>query len=209
MTQGKKKHGNSTHHPTIKTKESTPHHPTQPNPSICLSLSSMAQLDQNLCRRKKNKKQRMGNKREKLDVFKCPPTKPTIHLSPFHSFSLITTMFPELPFCKPPKNPIFITALSKQQYFSPSYVGFLGFFVSVRVSHRENRKARTFLPLPLFSLSWASLFLFLSLTFCSITHHPSPHPTPPTHLLLSLFLPFPFSFPLLLPCASSYFSLIS
>ncbi|CAJ1944848.1 unnamed protein product [Sphenostylis stenocarpa] len=39
-------------------------------------------------------------------------------------------MFPEMPFCKPPKNPIFITGLSKEQYFSPSYVGFLGFFVS-------------------------------------------------------------------------------
>ena len=131
------------------------------------------------------------------------PNPPYISLS--LSLSLIKTMFPELPFCKPPKNPIFITGLSKEQYFSPSYVGFLGFFVSVRVSHRENRKARTFLPLHLFSL-----FLFLSLTFRSIIPHTSPHPTPtpPTFFFLSFF-PFPFSFRLFFPCGFSCFSLIS
>ena len=123
---------------------------------------------------------------------------------PYISLSLIKTMFPELPFCKPPKNPIFITGLSKEQYFSPSYVGFLGFFVSVRVSHRENRKARTFLPLHLFSLSWASLFLFLSFSHVSF-HLPSPltPPHPPSSFSLSPL------FPLVFVCSSLLGSLVS
>ena len=84
-TQCKKKHGNSTH-PSCHQNQRV--HTTQPNP---LSLSSMAQLDQNLCRRKKNKKETKKErkngktkKKEKLDVFKCPPTKPTLHFSLSH-----------------------------------------------------------------------------------------------------------------------------
>lgn len=132
------------------------------------------------------------------------------------SFSLSSqTMFPELPFCKPPKNPIFITGLSKEQYFSPSYVGFLGFFVLVRVSHRENRKARTFLPLPLFSLSCAFSFL---ISFSHVLfHHPLTQPTFSFLFLslsvslsvsLSLSLPFLFRFRFFFPCGFSCFSLI-
>lgn len=129
-------------------------------------------------------------------MFKCPPTKPTSQ----NSLSLShQTMFPELPFCKPPKNPIFITGLSKEQYFSPSYVGFLGFFVLVRVSQRkqESENLLTSPPLLRESLSlyycvtlFSSLYLSLSFSHVLFHHHPPPHPT---FFFLSIF-PFTFSF---------------
>ena len=185
--------------PSIKNKVHTP-----PN-SFSLSLSSMAQLGQNLClnknRKKKRKMERKNGKtkRKKLDVFKCPPTKPTLTiqhppLSLSHSLSLSLshrTMFPELPFCKPPKNPIFITGLSKEQYFSPSYVGFLGFFVLVRVSQRKQESENLLTCSPLEASLSISLFLLscasflLSLFLSHVLFH---HPPPPPRLLFSCSL---------------------
>lgn len=109
---------------------------------------------------------------------------------PHNSLSLSLTMFPELPFCKPPKNPIFITGLSKEQYFSPSYVGF---FVLVRVSQRKQESEKLLTPSPLepFSLSFlcVPLFLSLSFTFSHVLFH-NPPPSPPTFFFLSFcFLP--------------------
>ncbi|KAK7388383.1 hypothetical protein VNO78_23199 [Psophocarpus tetragonolobus] len=90
-------------------------HTTQPNP---LSLSSMAQLDQNLCRRKKNKKERKNGKqkKEKLDVFKCPPTKPTLHLS--FSLSLSSKpCSPNYPSASPQKIPSSSLVFQKNNIF--------------------------------------------------------------------------------------------
>lgn len=127
---------------------------------------------------------------------------------PYISLSLIKTMFPELPFCKPPKNPIFITGLSKEQYFSPSYVGFLDFFVSVRVfSQRKQESENLLTPSPLLSflgLSFPISFFLSRFVPSSLT----PHPTPPTFFFLS-FSPFPFSLRLFFPFGFSCFSLIS
>ena len=148
----------------------------------------MAQLDQNLCRRKTKKKERKNGKEKKekidLDVFKCPPTKPTSHT---HSLSFKKkkkkTMLPTIPFCNPPKNPHLHHCLSKEHYFSPSYVGFFGFLCLGQSFHRENRESKNLLTSSLISISFSFLFVFLvsfSLIFLP--------------LLLSFFLSFKVSF---------------
>jgi hypothetical protein len=150
----------------------------------------MAQLDQNLClkkERKTKKKERKWETKERgvrLDVFNCPPTKPTLPYITITKLSLSLShkknMFPVLPFCKTPKNPIFITGLSKQQYFSPSYVGFFGFFLLVRVSHRKIHQNKNLLttsyliininkqPFPSFFLPLLFSLLFLFYIFLSL-----------------------------------------
>ena len=148
----------------------------------------MAQLDQNLCRRKTKKKERKNGKEKKekidLDVFKCPPTKPTSHT---HSLSFKKkkkkTMLPTIPFCNPPKNPHLHHCLSKEHYFSPSYVGFFGFLCLGQSFHRENRESKNLLTTSLLSISFSFIFVFLvsfSLIFLP--------------LLLSFFLSFKVSF---------------
>lgn len=90
---------------------------------------------------------------------------------PYYSLSLShENMFPKLPFCKPPKNPIFITGFSKQEYFSPSYVGFFGFFLLVRVSQKYENLLNPFpFFLPLLFLLLFRLFFF-SLLY-SLSHY--------------------------------------
>jgi len=163
----------------------------------------MAQLDQNLCRRKKNKKERMGNKREKLDVFKCPPTKPTIHLSLYFTLSLSSQLCsPNCPSASPQKIPSSSLVFQKNNIF---HRVMWAFWVSLSRSEFLTEKTGKREPSYPFTSS-----LFLGPLFSYFFHSrfvPSPR-TPPTHLL-SLFLPFPFSFPLLLSSGFSYFSLIS
>lgn len=104
----------------------------------------------------------------------------SLSLSFFLSHKIITCL-PQIPFCK--KSPSSSLSSQNNIIFHRSYVGFLGVFsfflvvvvVSVRVSHRENRKARKkertfFLSLLLFLLlflSSLSLFLLSSLSFLS------------------------------------------
>lgn len=88
---------------------------------------------------------------------------------PYYSLSH-ENMFPKLPFCKPPKNPIFITGFSKQEYFSPSYVGFFGFFLLVRVSQKYENLLNPFpFFLPLLFLLLFRLFFFSLLYSLSLT----------------------------------------
>lgn len=118
-----------------------------------------------------------------------PPHITPFSLLFFFSLSLslsLKTCLPQIPFCKYPLS----SSLSSQKttyfffFFHRSYVGFLGvflyclLFVSVRVSHRENRKARTF------SLSPSLLSLSLSFYYYFFLLCPS--------LFLSLFLLFFF-----------------
>ncbi|CAL9028247.1 unnamed protein product [Prunus brigantina] len=61
---------------------------------------------------------------------------------------------------QPPKKSHLHHCLSKEHYFSPSYVGSFGFLLSWSEFHRENRKARNFSSLP-FTLSPFLFFLVL------------------------------------------------
>lgn len=114
---------------------------------------------------KKERKEGKERKKEKKgrDVFKCPPTKPTLpylttpHFSHKHNNNNNTTkrhVPTNAPLLQPPKkspSSSLLLCLSKGTYtsltynqiclyFFPIYVGFLG-FVLVRVFfHRENRK---------------------------------------------------------------------
>ena len=93
------------------------------------------------------------------------------------------TMLPTIPFCNPPKNPHLHHCLSKEHYFSPSYVGFFGFLCLGQSFHRENRESKNLLTSSLISISFSFLFVFLvsfSLIFLP--------------LLLSFFLSFKVSF---------------
>lgn len=93
------------------------------------------------------------------------------------------TMLPTIPFCNPPKNPHLHHCLSKEHYFSPSYVGFFGFLCLGQSFHRENRESKNLLTSSLLSISFSFLFVFLvsfSLIFLP--------------LLLSFFLSFKVSF---------------
>ena len=92
-------------------------------------------------------------------------------------------MLPTIPFCNPPKNPHLHHCLSKEHYFSPSYVGFFGFLCLGQSFHRENRESKNLLTSSLISISFSFLFVFLvsfSLIFLP--------------LLLSFFLSFKVSF---------------
>lgn len=82
-------------------------------------------------------------------MFNCPPTK--------------QIMFPVLPFCKTPKNPIFITALS----FFTELCGLFR-FLSLGQSFTETKKPRTFLTLSFFSLFLYYSFLFLFSLYFSL-----------------------------------------
>jgi hypothetical protein len=168
----------------------------------------MAQLDQNLClkkERKTKKKERKWETKERgvrLDVFNCPPTKPTLPYITITTLSLShkKNMLPVLPFCKTPKNPIFITGLSKQQYFSPSYVGFFGFFLLVRVSHRKIHQNKNLLTSSYLIININNSFLLSS--FIILSSFP----------LLSLYFSLTFSsFSLSifsLPLVLSFFSFL-
>lgn len=177
-----------------KPKESTP-----PNPPP-LSLSSMAQLDQNLCRRKKNKKERKKEweKQKEREVRCVQMSSNQTHLTKL-SLSLSPNYVPRIALLQAPKKSHLHHWSFKRQYFSPSYVGFLGFFVLVRVSQRkqESENLLTSPPLLRESLSlyycvtlFSSLYLSLSFSHVLFHHHPPPHPT---FFFLSIFL-FTFSF---------------
>jgi hypothetical protein len=93
----------------------------------------------------------------------------SIVLQPNPSHSLTRSlshkdMLPTIPFCNPPKNPHLHHCLSKEHYFSPSYVGFFGFLCLGQSFTEKTGKARTFLPLPLS----ISLFLFVFLVSFSL-----------------------------------------
>lgn len=93
------------------------------------------------------------------------------------------TMLPTIPFCNPPKNPHLHHCLSKEHYFSPSYVGFFGFLCLGQSFHRENRESKNLLTSSLLSISFSFLFVFLvSFSLISLP------------LLLSFFLSFKVSF---------------
>ena len=101
-------------------KPKSPHHPT-----LILSHQWPSWTKIYVEERKTKKKNGKTKERGQMCSNVLQPSPPYISLSP----PLIKTMFPELPFCKPPKNSLFIIGPSKEQYFSPSYVGFLGSFV--------------------------------------------------------------------------------
>ena len=134
---------------------------------------------------KKKKKEEWENKRKRLDVFKCPPTKPTLHLSfsPSHQNHV-----PRIALLQAPKKSHLHHWSFKRTIFFTELCGLFGFLclgqslLTEKTGKREPSYPFTsslFLG-PLFS------YFFLSLTFRSIFPHPSPHPT---HLLLPLFLP--------------------
>ena len=105
-------------------------------------------------------------------------------------------MLPTIPFCNPPKNPHLHHCLSKEHYFSPSYVGFFGFLCLGQSFHRENRESKNLLTSSLISISFSFLFVFLvsfSLIFLP--------------LLLSFFLSFKVSFFITYLSPSFFFSL--
>ena len=111
------------------------------------------------------------------------------------------TMLPTIPFCNPPKNPHLHHCLSKEHYFSPSYVGFFGFLCLGQSFHRENRESKNLLTTSLLSISFSFIFVFLA-SF-SLIFLP---------LLLSFFLSFKVSFfitYLSLSLSSSFFFFIT
>jgi hypothetical protein len=128
------------------------------------------------------------------------PNPPYLTLQLQLSLSHKKNMLPVLPFCKTPKNPIFITGLSKQQYFSPSYVGFFGFFLLVRVSHRKIHQNKNLLTSSYLIININNSFLLSS--FIILSSFP----------LLSLYFSLTFSsFSLSifsLPLVLSFFSFL-
>ena len=77
-------------------------------------------------------------------MFKCPPTKPTLHLSfsPSHQNHV-----PRIALLQAPKKfPLHHWSFKRTIFFT-KLCGLFGFLC---LSHRENRKATTFLPLNLF-----------------------------------------------------------
>ena len=111
---------------------------------------------------------------------------------------------PNCPSASPQKIPSSSLVFQKNNIFHRVMWAFWISLSRSESSHRENRKARTFLPLHLFSLSWASLFLFLSFSHVSF-HLPSPltPPHPPSSFSLSPL------FPLVFVCSSLLGSLVS
>lgn len=114
-------------------------------------------------------------------------------LTVFLSLSL-KNMMSRIPFCNPPKNPLLHHCLSKEHYFSPSYVGFFGFLCLGQSFTEKTGKARTFLPLrlyiSLFLICLSCFFLFCpsrSLSF--IISSPSRSLFFITHLSVSRSLP--------------------
>lgn len=95
-----------------------------------------------------------------------PPHKITLSLS----LSLIKKLCClEYPSATPQKNPHLHHCLSKEHYFSPSYVGFFGFLCLGQSFTEKTGKARTFSPLPFsLSISFSFLFVFLVSFFLSL-----------------------------------------
>lgn len=94
-----------------------------------------------------------------------PPHQPALPIK----LTTPTSCLPEMPFCNPPKNPIFFITVFPNQgfiYFSPSYVGSFGFFlvVLVRVSQRK-QESKKFL-LPYFSSHIPFIIFFLPCPCC-------------------------------------------
>ena len=118
--------------------------------------------------RKKNKKETIECETKRKgsleDVFKCPPTKPNLHYNLF--LSLIEHV-PRNTLLQDPKKSHLHHCLSKEQYFSPSYVGFLGFFVLVRVSQRKQESENLLTSSSLSSFSHLCFHIRLSFPLSS------------------------------------------
>lgn len=173
-----------------KPKESTP-----PNPPP-LSLSSMAQLDQNLCRRKKNKKERKKEweKQKEREVRCVQMSSNQTHLTKL-SLSLSPNYVPRIALLQAPKKSHLHHWSFKRTIFFTELCGLFGFLcLGQSFTEKTGKREPSYLssPLerePLSLLLCASLFLSLSLSFILSRFVPS-SPTTTPHLLLSLYLSF-------------------
>ena len=142
-------------------------------------------------------------KKEKLDVFKCPPTKPTLHFSLSHQ-----NYVPRIALLQAPKKSHLHHWSFKRTIFFTELCGLFGFLcLGQSFSQRKQESENLLTPSPLLSflgLSFPISFFLSRFVPSSLT----PHPTPPTFFFLS-FSPFPFSLRLFFPFGFSCFSLIS
>lgn len=119
-------------------------------PPNSLSLSSMAQLDQNLCGRKTKKKERKNGKEKKEKIDR------SFQMSS-NQTNFVKTCSQEYPSATPQKIPIFITVVQKSIIFHRAMWAFLG-FLSRSEFHRGNRESKNLLTSSL-SLSYFSFLL--------------------------------------------------
>lgn len=132
----------------------------------------MAQLDQNLCRRKTKKKGKIERERKEREDRCLQMSSNQTHLTK-NSLSLshsvtkpIKNMFTRNTLLQPPKKSHLHHCLNfqKKHFFHRVMWASLGFLCLGQSFHRENRKARTFLSLSLF----LSLFSCLSFSYLSL-----------------------------------------
>jgi len=190
------------HASIMPSKPKSPHHPTQPSFSLINGPAGPKfMLKKEKQKRNKERKKEWENKKER-EVRCVQMSSNQTHLTFLSLSSKLCS--PNCPSASPQKIPSSSLVFQKNNIFHRVMWAFWISLSRSESSHRENRKARTFLPLHLFSLSWASLFLFLSFSHVSF-HLPSPltPPHPPSSFSLSPL------FPLVFVCSSLLGSLVS
>ena len=117
-------------------------------------------------------------KKEKLDVFKCPPTKPTLHLS----FSLSLSHqnhVPRIALLQAPKKSHLHHWSFKRTIFFTELCGLFGFLcLGQSFSQRKQESENLLTPSPLLSflgLSFPIYFFLSRFVPSSLTPNPTPH----------------------------------